>query len=409
MAASPAPFRGRIRERRRLERLLDVARGGDSAVLVVRGDPGIGKTALLHHCLRQAAGCQTARITGVESEINLPFAALHHLCGPMLDDLAALPEPQAHALRVAFGLSSGSTPDRFVVGLAVLTLLADAAAERPLLCVVDDAQWLDEPTAQVLGFVARRLLAEPILMLLAVRESGDNHLFSGLPELSLGGLTDEDAHALLEVAVPGHLDERVRDRIVAETGGNPLGLLELPRGMSASELAGGYAIPSSQPLSSLLHDSYVRRVRALPRPAQRLMLVAAADPTGDATLLWRASHALSVARDAAGPADREQLLEIDSQVHFRHPLVRSAAYAAATDEDRRAVHLALAKATDAERDPERRVWHLARDSLVGAGRRDREVPDPALGVPLGVSRIRQRQVHGAPVLVRRRGVRRRAH
>ena len=359
MAAVRAPFRGRTRERHQLDRLLDGVRGGDSAVLVIRGEPGIGKTALLHYCLRQAAGYRTARITGVESELELPFAALHQLCRPMLSDLSMLPEPQANALRVAFGFSAGSTPDRFVVGLAVLTLLTEAAASRPLVCVVDDAQWLDEPTAQVLGFVARRLLAEPILMLFAVREAGDSHLFPGLPELTLEGLTGEDARVLLSATVPGHLDDRVRDRIIAETRGNPLGLLELPRGMNASELAGGYALPSSKPLSGQLHDSYVRRVRALPGPTQRLMLLAAADPTGDATLLWRAAKALYVGREAAAPADREQLLEIGSQVHFRHPLVRSAAYAAASAEDRGTAHLALATATDAERDPERRIWHLA--------------------------------------------------
>jgi DNA-binding CsgD family transcriptional regulator/tetratricopeptide (TPR) repeat protein len=342
-----------------LDRLLDSVRGGGSAVLVIRGEPGIGKTALLHYCLRQAAGCQTARVTGVESELELPFAALHQLCRPTLSDLSTLPEPQANALRVAFGFSVGSTPERLVVGLAVLTLLAERAVERPLVCVVDDAQWLDEPTAQVLGFVARRLLAEPILMLFAVREGGDSHLFAGLPELTLEGLADEDAHALLSAAVPGHLDDRVRDRIIAETRGNPLGLLELPRGMSASELAGGYAVPSSQPLSSQLHESYVRRVRGLPRPTQQLMLLAAADPTGDATLLWRAAHTFHVGRDAAASADHEQLLEIGSHVQFRHPLVRSAAYAAASVEDRGAAHLALAHATNIERDSERRVWHLA--------------------------------------------------
>jgi DNA-binding CsgD family transcriptional regulator/tetratricopeptide (TPR) repeat protein len=359
MTPGQARFRGRRRERHQLDRLLDGVRDGNSAVLVIRGEPGIGKTALLHHWLGQTAGFRTARVTGVQSELELPFAALHQLCQPMLSDLSRLPEPQARALRVAFGVAAGGTPERLVVGLAVLTLLAEAAAERPLVCVVDDAQWLDEPTAQVLGFVSRRLLAEPILMLFAVRESGNTHLFTGLPELTLEGLDSEDAHALLSAAVPGHLDGRVRDRIVAETGGNPLGLLELPRSMTASELAGGFAVPSSQPLSGQLHDSYVRRVRALPEPTQRLMLLAAADPTGDATLLWRAAPSVDVGRDAAAPADHEQLLEIGSQVKFRHPLVRSAAYAAASVEDRNKAHLALAQATDAERDPERRVWHLA--------------------------------------------------
>jgi DNA-binding CsgD family transcriptional regulator len=359
MAAARAPFRGRTSERHQLDRLLDDVRGGAGAVLVIRGEAGIGKTALVHYCLRQAAGCRTARVTGVESELELPFAGLHQLCRPILDDLSALPNPQANALRVAFGLATGATPDRFVVGLAVLTLLSEVAADRPLVCVVDDAQWLDEATAQVLGFVARRLLAESILLLFAVRETGNDYLLPGLPELTLDGLTEEDARALLSAAVPGHLDDRVRDRIIAETRGNPLGLLELPRGMSSSELAGGYAVPSSEPLAGQLHDGYVRRVRALPEPTQRLMLLAAADPTGDATLLWRAAQNLHVGRAAAEPADREHLLEIGSRVQFRHPLVRSAAYAAGSAEDRGAAHLALADATDAQINPERRVWHLA--------------------------------------------------
>jgi DNA-binding CsgD family transcriptional regulator len=354
MVAARAPFRGRVRERHQLDRLLDGVRGGASAALVIRGEPGIGKTALLHYALRQASGCRTLQITGIETELELPFAALHQLCGPMLDDLSTLAAPQANAVRVAFGLSAGATPDRFAVGLAVLHLLAEAAAERPLVCVVDDAQWLDAPTAQVLGFVARRLLAEPVLMLFAVRETDDSHLFPRLPEL-----TDEDARLLLTGAVPGHLDEQVRDRIIAETGGNPLGLLELPRAMTASELAGGYLLPSLVPLSGQLHEGYVRRVRALPQPTQHLMLLAAADPTGDATLLWRAARALNVGRNAAAPADRDQLLQIGSRVRFRHTLVRSAAYAAGSDEDRGAAHLALADATDAGRDPERRIWHLA--------------------------------------------------
>jgi DNA-binding CsgD family transcriptional regulator len=350
---------GRVKERRHLDRLLDDVRGGTSAVLVIRGEPGIGKTALAHYCLRQASGCRIVQITGVESELELPFAALHQLCAPMLDDLTVIPEPQSNALRVAFGLSAGATPDRFIVGLAVLNLLAEAASDRPLVCVVDDAQWLDAPSAQVLGFVARRLQAESILLLFAVREAGDGHRFAGLPELTVEGLTDEDARALVTAAVPGHLDERVRDRIIAETRGNPLGLLELPRSMTAGELAGGYAVPSPVPLPGQLLEGYLRRVRELPRPTRQLMLLAAADPTGDATLLWRAAHDLNIGMDAAAPAEDERLLGIDSRVRFRHPLVRSAAYAAGSNEDRAAAHLALARVIDPGQDPERRVWHLA--------------------------------------------------
>ncbi|HEX9623807.1 MAG TPA: AAA family ATPase, partial [Streptosporangiaceae bacterium] len=360
MAAPRTPaFRGRTRERQVLDGLLDRVRGGESAVLVIRGEAGIGKTALMRYCARQASGCRLVQIAGVESEMKLPFAALHQLCGPMLGSLAALPEPQERALRVAFGLATGTAPDRFVVGLAVLSLLAENAAARPLGCLVDDAQWLDDASSQVLGFVGRRLLAESVLLLFAVREAADERMFPGLPALTVEGLTDEDARALLTATVPGHLDERVRDRIVAETRGNPLGLLELARGLSEAELAGGFAGPPTASLPSRLQDHYLQRVRALPEPTQRLMLLAAADPTGDATLLWRAAPTLGLGRDAATAADAEQLLQIGSQVRFRHPLVRSAAYAAGSPKDRRAAHLTLAAATDAQTDPERRVWHLA--------------------------------------------------
>jgi DNA-binding CsgD family transcriptional regulator len=357
-------FRGRARERWALDRLVNGVRGGESAVLVIRGEAGTGKTALLRYCARQAAGCRLVEIAGVESEMRLPFAALHQLCTPMLPGgLAALPEPQERAVRVAFGLAVGDPPDRFVLGLAVLSLLAEIAGERPLICLVDDAQWLDEASSQVLGFVGRRLVAEAVVLLLAVRESPDEHMFTGMPTLSVEGLLDEDARALLTAAVPGQLDERVRDRIVAETGGNPLGLLELARGMSEAELAGGFAGPPTGRLSgqlqSQLRNYYVRRVRELPRSTRLLMLLAATDPTGDATLLWRAGRTLGLGPDAATGADAEQLLTVGSQVRFRHPLVRSAAYAAGSADDRRATHMALAAATDAQVDPERRVWHLA--------------------------------------------------
>ena len=223
MAAPRTPaFRGRARERQALDGLLDRVRGGESAVLVIRGEAGIGKTALMRYCARQASGCRLAQIDGVESEMELPLAALHQLCAPLLGGLDALPEPQQRALRVAFGLAAGTAADRFMVGLAVLSLLAENAAARPLVCLIDDAQWLDEASSQVLGFVGRRLLAEPVVLLFAVRETAGEQLFPGLPVLTVEGLTDEDARASLTAAVPGHLDERVRDRIIAETGGNPL-------------------------------------------------------------------------------------------------------------------------------------------------------------------------------------------
>src|SRR5712692_5772303 len=360
MAAPRSPaFRGRVLERQVLDGLLDRVRSGESAVLVIRGEAGIGKTELMRYCARQASGCRLVQIAGVESEMELPFAALHQLCAPMLGGLATLPEPQERALRVAFGLAAGPAPDRFVVGLAALSLLAENAAARLLVCLVDDAQWLDEISCQVLGFVGRRLLAESVLLLFAIREMAGERMFPGLPALTVEGLTDEDARALLTATVPGHLDERVRGRIVAETRGNPLVLLELASGMSDAELAGGFAGPSTASLPIRLQDHYLQRVRALPEPAQRLMLLAAADPTGDATLLWRAAPALGLGRDAATAADADQLLQIGSQVRFRHPLVRSAAYMAGSPEDRRAAHLTLAATTDAQTDPDRRVWHLA--------------------------------------------------
>jgi predicted ATPase len=229
-ALRTSAFRGRARERHALDPMLDHVRGGESAVLVIRGEAGIGKTALLRYCARQAAGCRVAQLVGVESELELPFAALHQLCRPMLGHLATLPEPQQRALQVTFGLAAGSAPDRFLVGLAVLSLLAEVAATRPLVCLVDDAQWLDVPSAQVLGFVGRRLLAESVLLLFAVREAADHRLFPALPTVTLEGLTEHDARALLSAAIPGHLDERVRDRLIAETRGNPLALLEWPAG-----------------------------------------------------------------------------------------------------------------------------------------------------------------------------------
>ena len=360
MAARRIPaFRGRAQERKILDDALDEVRAANGGVLVLRGDAGIGKTALLRYAARQAAGCRVVQIAGVESELEMPFAALHQLCAPLLSHTAKLPDPQARAVRTAFGLATGSPPDRFIVGLAVLGLLAEAATERPLVCLVDDAQWLDDASLQVLGFVARRLLAEAVLLLIAARETDDRRAFPGLPALALAGLTDADARALLTATILWKLDSRIRDRIVAETGGNPLGLLELPKGMSPAELAGGFAVPTTASISDQLHSLYLRRVRALPAPTRHLMLLAAADPTGDAALVWRAASALEIGHEAAVAADADQLLEIGAGVRFRHPLVRSAAYTAGSASDRRAMHLALAQATDVRADPERRLWHLA--------------------------------------------------
>ena len=247
MTGQSRAFRDRLREGEALERLLSDARNGRSGVLVVRGEAGIGKSALVRTVAERASGFRVAEIAGVESEMELPFAGLHQLLAPMLARVDGLPAPQQRALRVALGLASGDAPDRFLVALGTLTLLAEAADEEPFLCIVEDAQWLDGASRQVLGFVARRLLAEPVALVFAVREPSSAAELAGLPELVLTGLDDEDARALLATVIPGRLDDRVRDRIVAETRGNPLALLELPRGLSSTQLAGGFGMPDVVP------------------------------------------------------------------------------------------------------------------------------------------------------------------
>jgi DNA-binding CsgD family transcriptional regulator len=342
-----------------LDRLLRSVRSGQSRVLVLRGEAGIGKTALLEYVVEQASGCRVLRAAGVQSEMELAFAGLHQLCGSMLDRLAGLPGPQRDALREAFGLVDGGAPDHFLVALAVLSLLAGEAEERPLACVIDDAQWLDRASRQALAFVARRLLAERIAMVFAVREPSDADEFAGLPELGVEGLGDHDARTVLASGISGPMDSRVRDRIVAETRGNPLALLELPRGLTPAELAGGFGLPDRGPLSGRIERSFRRRFESLPRDSRQLLLTAAAEPTGDVPLLWRAAERLGIGAGAAGPAEAAELLELGARVRFRHPLVRSAIYAAAPRPEREAVHGALADATDPEADPDRRAWHRA--------------------------------------------------
>jgi DNA-binding CsgD family transcriptional regulator len=359
VARRPPLLRGRTKERERLGRLLETARGGHAGVLVITGEAGVGKTALLQQAVDEAAGFRAIQIAGAEAEMELPFAALHQLCAPLLPQLDALPEPQRNALTVALGLALGDAPDRFLVGLGALTLLAEIAEEEPLLCVVDDAQWLDSASAQILAFVARRLLAESVAIVFAMREPRADGELAGLPGLTLAGLDDEDARALLASVVSGPLDGRVKDRIIAETRGNPLALLELPRGMLAAELGGSFALPEEGDLEGQIEQHYRERVDALPEATRQLMLVAAADPLGDATLVWRAAKTLGIDPAAAGPAAEAQLLEIEARVRFRHPLVRSAVYGGAGMSDRRAVHAALAAATDRETDPDRRAWHQA--------------------------------------------------
>jgi len=350
-------LRGRSGELGVLGRFIEAVQAGESRALVLRGEPGMGKTALLDYLARRASGCRVARAAGVQSEMELAFAGLHQLCAPMLDHLERLPEPQRAALRTAFGISAGPAPDRFLVGLAVLGLLSEVAGEQPLLCVVDDEQWLDRASAQALGFVARRLAAEPVGLIFAARVPGEE--LAGLPELAVAGLGERDAQALLNSVLAGPLDARVRDRIVAETRGNPLALLELPRGLTSAQLAGGFGLPGAGPLSGRIEESFGRRVEALPAQARKMLLVAAAEPAGDTMLVWRAVGGLGIGAEAAAPAVEAGLVELGAQVGFRHPLVRSAAYRSASPQDRRDVHRALAEATDPQADPDRRAWHRA--------------------------------------------------
>ena len=347
----------RRRERGVFDRFIEAVRAGESRVLVVRGDPGVGKTVLLDYLVSRAPGCRVARAVGVQSEMELAFAGLHQLCAPMLDHLEAIPVPQREALRTAFGLSAGPPPDRFLVGLATLSLLSEVAGQRPLICVIDDEQWLDHASAQALGFVARRLAAESVGLVFAARVPGEE--LAGLPELAVEGLGEGDARALLDSALSGPLDEQVRDQIVAETQGNPLALLELPRGLTLAELAGGFGLPGAAPLSGRIEESFRRQLDALPPEARRLVQLAAAEPSGDPMLVGRAAGRLGIPLQAGAAAADAGLAEFGVRVRFRHPLLRSAAYRSASAADRQAVHGALAEVTDPVADPDRRAWHRA--------------------------------------------------
>ena len=350
-------LRGRRGEREVLDGLIEALRSGESRALVVRGEPGVGKTALLDYVVQQASDCLVVRAAGVPSEMELAFAGVHQLLAPLLDRLERLPGPQRDALLAAFGISAGLAPDRFFVGLAVLSVLSDAAEERPLLCVVDDEQWLDRASAQVLAFVARRLQAEAVGLVFAARAPSDD--LDGVPELVVEGLRDDDARALLDSALTGPLDARVREQIVGEARGNPLALLELTRGLTPAELAGGFALPGAGPLSGRIEDSFRRRLDALPRDTRRLLQIVAADPVGEPLLVWRAAEQLKIGVEAAAPAVGAGLIEFGVRVRFHHPLVRSAAYRSASVEERQEVHRALAEVTDREVDPDRRAWHRA--------------------------------------------------
>jgi DNA-binding CsgD family transcriptional regulator len=348
---------GRQREVAALARLLETARGGRGAVLVVHGDAGVGKTTLLEHLVEAAADFRVVRTAGAQGEDELDYAALQRLCSPVLELSEHLPDPQREALEVAFGRSSGPVPSPFLVGLAILSLLSEAAADQPLLCVVDDAQWLDGASARVLAFGARRLLADRIMLVFATREVGSD--LARFPRLSVEPLGRRDARTLLESVLPARLDEPVLERIVAETGGNPLAILELPRGLSPAQLAGGFGLPAALPLSAGIEQSFARRLARLPGEARAFLLLASAEPLGSTALLWRSAEQLGLPESATHLVESEGFLTLDDAVTFRHPLVRSAVYGSAEPSERRDAHRALAEATDPDLDPDRRAWHRA--------------------------------------------------
>jgi DNA-binding CsgD family transcriptional regulator len=363
MVSGKPALLGRQDERALLDRLVETARGGWSAVLVIRGEPGIGKTALLEYAIGAAAGLQVVPVAGVESETELAYAALFQLCTPLLNHLEAAPAAQRDALSTAFGLAAGNAPDRFFVGLAVVSLLSAAGQRQPLLCVIDDAQWLDQASVQALAFAARRLQADPVAMVFATRADSDD--LSGLLQLVVRGLADGDARVLLDSVVGTRgVDSQVRDQVIAEARGNPLALLELPGRLTPDKLTGGFAIPGVPGLPGKLEQSFLPRYQALPPETQRFLLIAAADPTGDPVLAWNAATQLGIPADAAVAAENDGLVTLGLRVLFRSPLVRSVVYQAASPEERRVAHQALAHATDAHAHPARRAWHRA---LAAAG------------------------------------------
>jgi DNA-binding CsgD family transcriptional regulator/tetratricopeptide (TPR) repeat protein len=348
---------GRRSECETLEQLVANVRGGLSQVLVLRGDAGIGKSALLQYLSRRASGCRVVRAAGVESEMKLAFAGLQQLCAPFLDRLDRLPAPQRDALGTAFGLREGNAPDRFLTGLAVLSLLRDVAEEQPLICLIDDGQWLDEASASTLAFVARRLLAESVALVFATRADGDDHPLRQLPGLRVPALRDADARALLRAALRGPLDAAVLDVIVAEARGNPLALLALPRGRTPAQLMFGFARPNTMPLVNPVEQRFLEQLELLPPETGLLLLTAAVEPAGDMTVIRRALERLRIGPEAAAPAEAAGLLEFGARVRFRHPLMRSAVWRAADPRDLRKVHGALAEVTGL--DPDRRAWHRA--------------------------------------------------
>lgn len=355
----PTALRGRRRELAELEELVNRAVTGRSGSLVVAGEAGVGKTALLDRVAEHAAArVQVERMVASESEMELAYAGLQQLCGPLIGAAGRLPDPQREALEAALGLRQSPAPDPFLVGLAVLGLLTEVAEEQALLCVVDDAQWLDEASARAVAFVARRIEAEGIAFVFAMREV--EGAFADLPRLIVEGLGDEDARALFRLALPGSIDRRVHDQLIAEARGNPLALQELPRGLNPAEIAGGFSVVDSMPLEGRIEQSLIAQLDSLPGPTHRLLLLAAADPTGDPGLLWKAAAELGLGSKDFDLAEQANALLVGARVGFRHPLIRSAVYRAATPEERRTVHAALAEATDVDRDPDRRAWHRAK-------------------------------------------------
>ena len=346
---------GRRTECHTLDLLVREMQSGQSRVLVVHGEAGVGKTALLDYLSRQASGCRVLRVPGSQPELELAFAGLHHLCAPLLNHLEALAEPQRDALLTAFGMRTGS-PDRFLIGLAVLGLLSEAASRQPVVCLVDDYQWLDRASARILGFDARRL-ADSVALVFAARVPGAE--LAGLPQLPVMGLREADACALLESALVGTLDSRVKELIIAEAHGNPLALLELPRGLTPEQLAGGFWLPGATPLADRIEEGFRQQLDALPGPSRRLLQVAAAEPSGDQLMVWRAAARLGIPAEAADPLTRTGLVRFGARVRFRHPLARLAAYHSASPEERRRVHAALADVSDTISDPDRLAWHRA--------------------------------------------------
>jgi DNA-binding CsgD family transcriptional regulator len=381
--AGPAGLTGRRTECRTIDLLVEAIRSGQSRVLVVHGEAGVGKTALLDYLDGQASGCRVVRVVGSQPELDFAFAGLHQLCAPVLHHLEALAEPQRDALLTAFGMRAGSA-DPFLTGLAVLGLLSEAAGRRPVVCLVDDYQWLDRATARILGFVARRL-ADPVALVCAVRVPGAE--LAGLPRLPVPGLREADACALLESALVGTLDSRARDLIVAEAHGNPLALLELPRGLTPEQLAGGFWLPGATPLTDRVEESCRRQLDALPGPSRRLLQVAAAEPSGDQLMVWRAAARLGIPTEAADPVVGTRLVRFGTRVRFRHPLARLAAYHSASPEERRRVHAALADVSDTVANPDLLAWHRA------AAARE---PDEDVAAELERSALRARARGGLP-------------